>query len=63
VIEMCQLISRPGRAGRCALSGYSAAELLGARCAPTEANAELTVPGGDFRELGEFVARLDMAYP
>jgi very-short-patch-repair endonuclease len=36
--------------GRCVLSGYSAAELLGARCAPAEANAELTVPGGDFRE-------------
>jgi Protein of unknown function (DUF559) len=36
--------------GRCVLSGYSAAELLGARCAPVEANAELTVSGGDFRE-------------
>jgi len=29
---------------------YSAAELLGAGCAPAEANVELTVPGGDFRE-------------
>jgi hypothetical protein len=37
-------------AGQCVLSGYSAAELLGARCAPAETNAELTVPGGDFRE-------------
>ncbi|HEX4103412.1 MAG TPA: DUF559 domain-containing protein [Pseudonocardiaceae bacterium] len=36
--------------GQCVLSGYSAAELLGAGCAPAEANAELTVPGGDFRE-------------
>ncbi|MGH3837316.1 MAG: endonuclease domain-containing protein [Pseudonocardiaceae bacterium] len=36
--------------GQCALSGYSAAELLGAGCAPADANAELTVPGGDFRE-------------
>jgi hypothetical protein len=32
------------------LSGYSAAELLGARCAPAETNAELTIPGGDLRE-------------
>ncbi len=36
--------------GQCVLSGYSAAELLGAGCAPVETNAELTVPGGDFRE-------------
>ncbi len=36
--------------GPCALSGYSAAELLGAGCAPADTNAELTVPGGDFRE-------------
>lgn len=36
--------------GRCALSGYSAAELLRAGCAPAETNAELTVPGGDCRE-------------
>jgi hypothetical protein len=36
--------------GRCVLSGYSAAELLGAGCAPVETNVELTVPGGDFRE-------------
>ncbi len=37
-------------AGPRALSGYSAAELLGARCAPAEANAELTLPGGHLRE-------------
>jgi hypothetical protein len=36
--------------GQRALSGYSAAELLGAGCAPAEANAELTVPGRDLRE-------------
>ena len=36
--------------GQCALSGYSAAELLGAGCAPADTNAELTVPGGDLRE-------------
>lgn len=36
--------------GQRALSGYSAAELLGARCAPADSNAELTVPGGDLRE-------------
>jgi hypothetical protein len=36
--------------GQFVLSGYSAAELLGAGCAPAETNVELTVPGGDFRE-------------
>jgi hypothetical protein len=36
--------------GRCALSGYSAAELLGAGCAPAGANVELTVLCGDLRE-------------
>lgn len=36
--------------GHGVLSGYSAAELLGARCAPAEANAELTIPGRDLRE-------------
>lgn len=36
--------------GQRVLSGYSATELLGARCAPAEANAELTMPGGDLRE-------------
>lgn len=37
-------------AGRGALAGYSAAELLGARIAPRDADAEVVVPGGDFRE-------------
>ncbi|MGH3977483.1 MAG: endonuclease domain-containing protein [Pseudonocardiaceae bacterium] len=32
------------------LSGYSAAEMLGAACAPADANVEVTVPGGDYRE-------------
>ncbi|MGH3801110.1 MAG: endonuclease domain-containing protein [Pseudonocardiaceae bacterium] len=35
---------------QCVLSGYSAAELLGAGCTPADTNAELTVPGGYFRE-------------
>lgn len=33
-----------------ALAGYSAAELLGARIAPRDADAEVVVPGGEFRE-------------
>jgi hypothetical protein len=33
-----------------ALAGYSAAELLGARIAPRDADAEVIVPGGEFRE-------------
>jgi Protein of unknown function (DUF559) len=33
-------------AGRGVLSGYSAAELLGASCGPCDAPAEVTVPGG-----------------
>jgi very-short-patch-repair endonuclease len=37
-------------AGYGALAGYSAAELLGARIAPRDADAEVVVPGGDFRE-------------
>lgn len=37
-------------AGQGALAGYSAAELLGARIAPRDADAEVVVPGGDFRE-------------
>jgi len=32
--------------GNLVLSGYSAAELLGAVCAPAQANAEITVPAG-----------------
>jgi very-short-patch-repair endonuclease len=34
-----------------ALAGYSAAELLGARCAPADADAEVIVPLRNFREL------------
>ena len=37
-------------AGHGALAGYSAAELLGARIAPRDADAEVVVPGGEFRE-------------
>ncbi len=37
-------------AGRGALAGYSAAELLGARIAPRDADAEVILPGGEFRE-------------
>jgi very-short-patch-repair endonuclease len=37
-------------AGSGALAGYSAAELLGARIAPRDADAEVMVPGGEFRE-------------
>ncbi|MGH3834044.1 MAG: endonuclease domain-containing protein [Pseudonocardiaceae bacterium] len=37
-------------AGYGALAGYSAAELLGARIAPRDADAEIVVPGGEFRE-------------
>src|SRR5262249_46004387 len=33
-----------------ALAGYSAAEILGARIAPRDADAEVVVPGGEFRE-------------
>src|SRR5690242_21736148 len=32
--------------GRGVLSGYSAAELLGASCGPPDAPVEVTVPGG-----------------
>ena len=46
--------------GRCGLSGYSAAELLGARCAPAGANAELTVPGGDLREQPGLTVHRDL---
>lgn len=35
--------------GRGVLSGYSAAELLGASCGPPDAPAEITVPGGGQR--------------
>jgi len=46
--------------GPCALSGYSAAELLGAGCAPAEANAELTVPGRDLREQPGLTVHRDL---
>jgi very-short-patch-repair endonuclease len=36
-------------AGRGVLSGYSAAELLGASCGPEDAPAEITIPGGGRR--------------
>lgn len=39
------LLTGPG-----AVSGYSAAQLLGAGCAPSGASAELTVPGRNLRE-------------
>lgn len=42
------------------LSGYSAAELLGARCAPVTANAEITVPGGDYREQPGLTVHRDL---
>jgi hypothetical protein len=42
------------------LSGYSAAELLGARIAPPDANAELTVPGGDLREQPGLTVHRDL---
>jgi very-short-patch-repair endonuclease len=37
-------------AGYGALAGYSAAELLGARIAARDVDAEIVVPGGEFRE-------------
>lgn len=37
-------------AGHGALGGYSAAELLGVRIAPRDADAEVVVPGANFRE-------------
>ena len=46
--------------GRGVLSGYSAAELLGARCAPADANVELTVPGGDLREQPGLTVHRDL---
>jgi very-short-patch-repair endonuclease len=46
--------------GQRVLSGYSAAELLGAKCAPADANAELTVPGGDLREQPGLTVHRDL---
>lgn len=42
------------------LSGYSAAELLGAGVAPADSSVELTVPGGDFRERPGLVVHRDL---
>lgn len=42
------------------LSGYSAAQLLGARCAPTDADVEITVPGGDFRTRSGLTVHRDL---
>ena len=46
--------------GQGVLSGYSAADLLGARCAPAQANAELTIPGGDLREQPGLTGHRDL---
>jgi hypothetical protein len=46
--------------GHGVLSGYSAAELLGARCAPADANAELTIPGRDLREQPGLTVHRDL---
>ncbi len=46
--------------GSLVLSGYSAAALLGADCAPVHANAEITVPGGDFREQPGLTVHRDL---
>ncbi len=46
-------------AGRGVLSGYSAAELLDASCAPRDAPAEVTVPGGGQREHPGLVVHRD----
>ncbi len=45
------------------LSGYSAAELLGADCAPLRASAELTVPGGGLRSRPGVIVRRDGLHP
>ena len=45
------------------LAGYSAAELLGAPCAPWGAPAELVVPGGGLRSRPEVVVRRDRLHP
>jgi len=47
-------------AGHGVLSGYSAAQLLGTRCAPAEANAELTIPGRDLREQPGLTVHCDL---
>ncbi|MGI9002694.1 MAG: endonuclease domain-containing protein [Pseudonocardia sp.] len=45
--------------GRGVLSGYSAAELLGASCGSSEAPAELTVPGGGVRPRAGLLVHRD----
>ena len=50
-------------AGRGVLSGYSAAELLDASCAPREAPAEVTVPGGRQREHPGLLVHRDVLGP
>jgi hypothetical protein len=46
--------------GHGVLSGYSAIALLGARCAPADANAELTIPGRDLREQPGLTVHRDL---
>jgi hypothetical protein len=46
--------------GRGVVSGYSAAELLGASCGPREAPAELTVPGGAAHSYAGLVLHRDV---
>lgn len=50
-------------AGRGVLSGYSAAELIGASCAPQEAPAEVTVPGGGQRAHPGLLVHRDRLAP
>lgn len=45
--------------GRGVLGGYSAAELLGAGCAPADAPAEVIVPGGELRTRAGLVVHRD----
>lgn len=49
--------------GRGVLSGYSAAEILGASCGPKDAPAEVTVPGGGQREHPGLLVHRDRIAP
>lgn len=49
--------------GKGFLSGYSAAELLGASCAPGDAPAEVTVPGGGQRTHAGLLVHRDRLAP
>jgi very-short-patch-repair endonuclease len=49
--------------GRGVLSGYSAAEVLGASCAPRAAPAELTVPGGGIHRYSGLLLHRDTLQP